>query len=368
MQLCKDIKFKPDVIHGNDWQTALVPAYLKIKYQHDPFFKATASVFTIHNIGYQGVFPQKFVPFIDIGKENYIDSRFESHGKLHLMKGALFFSDCITTVSESYREELLTPEGGKGMAPYLERRKSDFYGVINGVDYDDWNPKNDKLIPENYSIGDISGKAICKKMLQREFMLSLRADIPVIGIVSRFAGQKGFQNLAPIIKSIVKDMVVQFAIIGAGEKPLEDFYGGLPAKFPGTIGSWIGYDNRKAHLIEAGADFFIMPSLYEPCGLNQIYSMKYGTLPIVRDIGGLKDTVCQYDEKSGSGTGFKFYSPDPMAIYYTVGWAVSTYYDRPHHMRKMQMEAMSLEYSWETAAKKYDRIYERAIQRRKGWK
>ncbi|MBF0216851.1 MAG: glycogen synthase [Candidatus Omnitrophica bacterium] len=368
LQLAKDIGFQPDVVHCNDWQTGLIPGYLKIKYLYDPFFANTASVFTIHNIGYQGVFPMEFYPFMGLGAENFTEPKFESYEKMHFMKGAIFYADNVTTVSDSYRDELLTPDGAKGLAPYLERRRDDFYGILNGADYDHWDPAKDKLIPANYSISDISGKSICKRALQKEFLLKERTDIPVIGIITRFAEQKGFQHVAPIIRSIVNNMMVQFAIVGSGEKSQEDFFGGLPAEYPGVIGTWIGYENRKAHLIEAGADFFLMPSLYEPCGLSQIYSMKYGTLPIVRSIGGLRDTVFNYDEATGSGTGFAFYSPDPISIYYTVGWAVSTYYDRPHHIAKLRMQAMHEDYTWEKAAKKYERVYDHAIARRNSWK
>jgi starch synthase len=173
--------------------------------------------------------------------------------------------------------------------------------------------------------------------------------------------------VAPIIESVLKDMIVQFVFLGAGDKNLEDFFGGLPAKYPGKVGAWIGYHNEKAHRIEAGADFFLMPSLYEPCGLNQIYSMRYGTLPIVREIGGLKDTVRQYNERTGEGTGFLFNSIDPMAVYYTIGWAVSTYYDRAEHMAKMKLEAMKTDFNWYDSAKKYEALYEKALARRATW-
>lgn len=368
IQLCRDLKFKPEIIHANDWQTALVPAYLKIKETWDDFFAGTASVFTIHNIGYQGVFPSVFYDFLDLGGENYTESKFESWGKVHFMKGGIFYADSITTVSPSYAREILTPEGGSGLAPYLERRRDDLYGILNGADYDVWHPENDRLIPAKYSCRDLSGKNVCKGVLQKEFLLREEPDVPVIGVVSRLVSQKGFHLLAPVISSIVRDMRVQFAIVGNGEKGLEDFFGGLPRSFPGTIGAWIGFNDHKAHLVESGADFFLMPSLYEPCGLNQIYSLKYGTLPIVREIGGLKDTVVQYNEFAGEGTGFKFHSADPYAIYYTVGWAVSTYYDRPHHLARMRESAMRTDFSWFGSANKYDEIYEKALARRAMWK
>lgn len=368
LQLCRDLNFKPDIVHANDWQTALIPAYLKISYPNDPFFRDTASVFTIHNIAYQGTFPKRSYHFLGLGGGNFTESKFESWDGVHFMKGAVFYADMISTVSPSYAREILTPEGGYGLAPYLERRRDDLVGILNGADYDHWDPRTDTLIPANFSSEDLSGKAICKRDLQREFLLREEPNVPVVGIVSRLAHQKGLDLLVPVIKDIVRDMVVQFAILGAGDKYLEDFFGGLPAEFPGTIGAWIGYSNEKAHRIEAGADFFLMPSLYEPCGLNQIYSMKYGTLPIVREIGGLADTVRQYDEGTGEGTGFRFNSIDPMSVYYTTGWAVSTYFDRPEHMTRMKTEAMRTDFNWHDSAKKYEQLYDKALARRATWR
>jgi starch synthase len=367
LQLARDIGFQPDIVHCNDWQTALAAAYLKIWYLGDAFFKKTASVITIHNIGYQGIFHRRFMDFLGLGRYNFTEPKFECWGQINFLKGSLFFADALNAVSVTYREELLTPGGASGLAPYTERRRSDLYGIVNGVDYDHWDPRTDDLLPANYSDKDMSGKAVCKTALQKEFWLKEDPKVPVIGVVARFVEQKGLGLLAPIIRSVARDMLVQFVFLGSGEKQLEDFFGGLPAEFPGTIGAWIGYNNPKAHLIEAGADLFLMPSLYEPCGLNQIYSMKYGTLPIVRDIGGLKDTVQQYSEASGTGTGFKFTAADPAALYYTIGWAVSTYYDRPQHMRSMIRQAMALDFSWVHSAKKYEDLYEKASLRRSTW-
>ncbi|MDD4957504.1 MAG: glycogen synthase GlgA [Candidatus Omnitrophica bacterium] len=368
LQLCRDLGFQPDIIHCNDWQTSLIPAYLKIWYLNDPFFSRTASVLSIHNIGYQGVFPSGCYEFLGLGKENFTEPKLESHGRVHFMKGGIFYADAISTVSPSYAEEILTPEGGMGLTPYLERRRDDVLGVLNGADYDHWDPGKDTFIPSRYSASSLSGKQKCKEALQKEMLLAADPSIPVIGVISRLVAQKGFQLLVPVIESIVRDMRVQFAILGAGEKWMEDFFGGLPAKYPGKIGAWIGYSDPKAHLIEAGSDFFLMPSLYEPCGLNQIYSMRYGTLPIVREIGGLKDTVRQYDESAGTGTGFRFTDPDPMALYYAIGWAISTFYDRPRHIENMIKEAMRADFSWKESAIHYLTLYEKAIARRASWK
>ncbi|KJJ84978.1 glycogen/starch synthase [Candidatus Omnitrophus magneticus] len=367
LQLCRDINFKPDIAHSNDWQTALLAPYLKTWHAYDSFFRNTASVFSIHNIAYQGIFHPNSLRFLGIGNEHFTESKFENFGYINFMKGALFFADAISTVSPSYAREILAEPGGNGLGPYLKRRHEDLHGILNGVDYDCWNPETDTIIPAKYSLDDMSGKAECKKALQREFWLRESPNVPIFGIVARFTPQKGLQLLAPIIEKLVTEMLAQFVFLGSGEKNLEDFFGGLPAKHPGTIGAWIGYNNYKAHLIESGADFFLMPSLYEPCGLNQIYSMKYGTLPIVRKTGGLNDTVWSYNEQTGEGTGFCFDAIDPYALYYTIGWAVSTYYDRPEHMRNMKKLAMSANFSWQTSAEQYSRLYEKAINRRNSW-
>ncbi len=219
----------------------------------------------------------------------------------------------------------------------------------------------DALIPARYTVNDLAGKAVCKRELQQRLGLEVDPAIPLVGLVSRMADQKGLDILADAIAGIVDDMHVQFAVLGSGNNWLERFYGDLPQRYPGKIGSYIGYNNELAHWIEAGADFFIMPSRYEPCGLNQIYSLKYGTLPIVRATGGLDDTVQQYDETDGSGTGFKFWEPSPQAIYFTVGWAVSTYYDRPAHLQQMITRAMKERFSWEESARSYEAAYLQAI-------
>ncbi|MFA6636936.1 MAG: glycogen synthase GlgA [Candidatus Omnitrophota bacterium] len=368
IQLCKDTDFRPDIIHCNDWQTALIPVYLKIAEKMDPFFSKTASVFTIHNIGHQGVFPREKYSFLGLGENNFTETKFESWGKVHFMKGGIFYADAITTVSPSYAEEILTPGGGTGLAPYLERRAEDITGILNGADYDSWDPSKDGLIPKKYSVEDLSGKAECKRALQAEFGLEIVPEVPVIGMVTRLAQQKGLDLVAPVIRDIVRNMIAQIVILGSGAKEMEDFFGYLPAEFPGKIGAWIGFDERKAHLIEAGSDLFLMPSRYEPCGLNQIYSLRYGTLPIVREIGGLKDTVEQYNETNGEGTGFRFLKAEPSAVYYAVGWAVSTFYDRRDHFEAMRRRAMKKVFCWNDSVVKYEEVYRKAGERRAGWK
>lgn len=365
LQLCRDMRFYPDVVHVHDWQTALAAAYLKVWHWNDAVLGRTASLLTIHNIGYQGVYGAEHYDYIGLQWANFTADKLEDHGRVNFLKGGIHYADLVNTVSPTYANETRTPEYAHGMAPYLNDKGDDYIGILNGVDYAHWDPSVDPLIPAQYSPDAMQGKAICKRELQQRFGLEVDPSIPIVGVVSRFAEQKGLDLLAECIEAIVTDMRVQFVILGSGDKGLEAFYGGLPARYPGRIGVHIGYSNELAHWIEAGADFFIMPSRYEPCGLNQIYSLRYGTLPIVRATGGLADTVEQYNEQTGEGTGFKFWDISPEAIYYTVGWAVSTYYDRRPHIERMIRRAMNQRFSWEDSADAYAQAYERAIANKK---
>lgn len=361
MQTVKDLKFKPDIIHCNDWQTAFIPYYLKS--ENDPYFSKTKSVLTIHNIGYQGVFTSDVLDYAKIYLDAFNSGAFESFGRLNILKGGLAFADKITTVSPTYAAEIMGPIGSGGLHDILRARKSDIIGVINGIDDKVWNPSTDGLIAKNYSVSTYkSGKKANKKALQKMFDLKETPNVPLFAFIGRFAAQKGLGLLAEAIERSIKSMVCQVVILGSGDENAQWYFGGLPAAYPGSIGAFIGYDEKRSHLIEAGADFFLMPSLYEPCGLNQMYSQIYGTLPIVRATGGLEDTVEQYDEQTGVGTGFKFYDISGHALYNTMGWAVSTYFDRPKHMDKMIKKAMSVDFSWDNPAEEYIELYKSLIK------
>lgn len=361
LQLCRDIGFTPDIVHVHDWQTALAAAYLKIWHWNDPILGQAASVLTIHNIAYQGVYNARDYDYLGLQWGNFTSDKFEDHGRMNFLKGGIYYADRVNTVSPTHAVETLTPQGGHGLAPYLNARGPSYSGILNGVDYTEWNPALDRLIPQRYDAARLSGKAVCKRELQKRFLLDVEPNVPVIGVVSRLVAQKGLDLLAQTIEGIVSNMLVQFVILGSGDKALESYYGSLPARYPGRIGSYIGFSEELSHWIEAGSDFFIMPSLFEPCGLNQLYSLKYGTLPIVRATGGLDDSVQQYDEATGDGTGFKFWDPTPTAIYYTVGWAVSTYFDRRQHIKKMIQTAMAQDFSWEHSARQYVDLYQQAL-------
>lgn len=365
LQMCKDLKLNIDVFHINDWQTAAISAYIKLWHWNDDIGKA-ASLLTIHNANYQGIYSAASTyDYLGFGYNNFSPDTFEDHGNINLLKGGIFFSDVVTTVSPTYAKEISTPYGGHGLAPYLINKTTSFFGILNGIDTDVWSPEKDKYIPKNYSKNSIEDKSISKKELQRKFLLEEDKDTVLIGAIGRFVEQKGFHILASIIDGVLQNMKVQFVILGTGDKSLESFFGDLPKNYPGKAGSYIGYHNEYSHLIEAGCDLFVMPSLFEPCGLNQMYSNRYGTLPIVHATGGLEDTVENYNEATGEGTGFKYYDSTPSALYNTIGWAVSVYYDRPDIFKKMQKNSMSIDHSWEKSAKDYIKAYKLAIKNKK---
>lgn len=362
--LCSALNWLPDVIHSHDWSTALVPVLLKYCYrgENSPF-KNTKSVLTIHNMGYQGHYHSSAYGVLGLSGDLFHTSGFDDgYGGINFLKAGITSADFITTVSKTYAEEIKTASGGFGLDGLVRVRSSCLFGIVNGADTDDWNPKKDKALPKNYSATDLSGKAVCKKRLQSEFGLKQDEKVPIIGMIGRLVEQKGIAEVfAPMYGSLYKmcsELNVQFVVLGSGEKWCENEIMTLSGKLE-NLASFIGYSEAKSRLIEAGTDFFLMPSKYEPCGLNQIYSMLYGTLPIVHYTGGLADTVKNYDEKTGAGTGFTFYDLTPDAIFGTVKYAVETYYNRPDHYKKMQQEAMTQNFSWKTAAKEYMKVYER---------
>lgn len=364
-QLCRFLGWYPDIMHAHDWFCALVPVLLKCVCRNG-YFAHTSSVFTIHNLGYQGVYGKDSFPALGLDWNLYYGAGLEHHGAINLLQSALSCADMITTVSPTYANEIQTMEGGFGLDGLLRVRSDCVRGVLNGCDLETWNPKKDKLLPANYDYKNLENKRRCKEELQLRMGLNLDQNVPVIGIVTRLADQKGIAEIfAPnygSIYSICKNMNVQFAILGSGERWCENEINSLQAQLP-NLRAYIGYDEKLSHLIEAGSDFFLMPSKYEPCGLNQMYSMLYGTLPIVRRTGGLADTVEQYNEASGEGTGFLFDSLTPDAVYNTVGWAVFAYYNKKDHIKKMQLKGMQKDFSWDLSVKGYESVYSEALMR-----
>ncbi|MFW5960013.1 MAG: glycogen synthase GlgA [Chitinivibrionales bacterium] len=364
LQFAIDTGFSPDIIHVNDWQTGVIPAYIKREFSSHPSFRKTASVLTIHNIAYQGSYHSGIFRWLGLDINDFNPDVFEDHGKMNFLKGGVAFADMVNTVSPTYAEEVRQPGGGFGLAPYLTNKGESFCGILNGVDYNDWSPWNDSYIKERYSLKRLEGKAVCKRDMQERMGLKPDPDVPVIGMISRIVHQKGFDLVRDMIENILHSMSVQFTILGTGERELENFFSELHKMYPGRVGVHIGFNNELAHVIEAGSDMFCMPSLFEPCGLNQLYSLKYGAVPIVRATGGLNDTVVNYDEKRGTGTGFKFYYPGSLALADTIGWAVSTYYDRPDHFQAVRIEGMNQDFSWKRSAARYLKLYRMALKKK----
>ena len=353
----------PQVFHCHDWQSALIPVLLRAQYAEDPAFREVATVFTIHNMGYQGLFSPDTLPLLTLPWDLFTISKMEFFGNVNFLKGALVSSDFITTVSRKYSQEIQTTEFGFGLEGVLHDRASRVTGILNGVDYAEWNPEVDKFTAARYSANDLSGKAKCKQDLLAAFGISdpdLR--LPVIGIVSRFAAQKGFDLISQIMDRLAREEMIVVAL-GSGDRPYEDMFLRLNKQFPRKIAVKIAYDNALAHKIEAGSDMFLMPSKYEPCGLNQIYSLKYGTVPVVRATGGLDDTIEPWNPRTGKGTGFKFTEYSGEALLLTIKEALKAFQDHSSWQTLMR-NGMNKDFSWNASAKEYVRVYEKALQSR----
>jgi starch synthase len=348
-----------DVFHCHDWQTALVPVLLRTSYGDDPLVKDVPVVFTIHNMGYHGLFAPSVLESAGIARSVFHPGGIEFYGKVNLLKGGLMYSDYLTTVSRKYAEEVQTPEYGHGLEGVARSRNDRLVGILNGVDYSEWDPAKDKFIAARYSAKDLGGKQVCKQDLLALFGLSQELlGRPVIGIVSRFADQKGFDLIAEKAHELMREELVLVAL-GTGERKYEDFFRALAAAYPGRVGVKIAYDNVIAHKIEAGADMFLMPSRYEPSGLNQMYSLKYGTVPIVRATGGLDDSIEPFDVEHGTGTGFRFKEYTGEALLYAVRQALHHYMDE-RIWRRIQLNGMAEDFSWKGPAAEYAKLYEAA--------
>jgi starch synthase len=351
----------PDVLHCHDWQTALVPILLKTLYDEDPAFATTPCVFTIHNLGYQGLFPAEILPLLMLPWDLFTMSKLEFYGKINFLKGAISMADFITTVSRKYAQEIQTAEYGFGLEGVLRARGNTIAGILNAVDYVAWNPETDPFIAAHYSAKDLDGKAQCKADLLKELGLPSDTSSPVVGTVSRFVAQKGFDLIQQVADRLALEDVI-LVVLGSGQKEYEDMFRRLNKQFPQKVSVKIAYDDRLAHKIEAGSDIYLMPSHYEPCGLNQIYSLKYGTVPVVRAVGGLEDTVEQFDPRTQKGTGFKFREYTGEAMLDTLRAAVALYRSDQNAWQTLMRNGMAQDYSWSSAARDYVKIYERARQ------
>ena len=357
LQLCKMLNFAPDVIHANDWHTAAMPLLSKTMFYED--FINAKSVLTIHNLQHQGNFDKGLMNVMEVGWEHFNSYEFESYNRVNLLKGAIAHADAITTVSKKYAQEIQTAEFGFGLEKHIRSHSHKLFGILNGVDYDEWSPAVDEYLVKKYDVRKFSGKKACKKDVQTHFHLEARDDIAIIGFVGRFAEQKGIGLIAGVLEGVL-DLDVQVVMLGTGEKWAEDFFSEIAYRRP-NFALHIGYSDALAHKIEAGSDMFLMPSIFEPCGLNQIYSLSYGTLPIVRAAGGLDDTIVNFNELEKKGNGFKFYDATNEALYHTVFWAIETYYHNPKAFVSMQKSAMKEHFGWDEAAKEYIDVYNSLI-------
>ena len=360
LALCPEVQFKPHVVHAHDWQSGLVPAYLKHTYATDQYWAEAASVFTIHNIAYQGQFAPELFLLTGLPADFFSTDGMEFWGGINFMKAAIVCADVITTVSPRYSEEIQTREYGQGLEGVLQKNRSRLYGILNGADYGEWNPETDSYIAANYSAHNLEGKRICKLDLLREVELPERLmSRPLLGAISRLADQKGFDLLAGVLdKLVVQD--IGLVVLGVGDDKYQRMLTDLATSYPEKVSVHLKFDERLAHKIEAGADIFLMPSRYEPCGLNQIYSLRYGTVPIVRATGGLYDTIKPFSPGRGEGVGFLFDEYEVDSFWRVLREALAVF-NQPETWQQIIQNGMAMDFSWKSSARKYFELYEKAL-------
>jgi len=364
LETLKLLYWQPQIIHCNDWQTGLIPFYLRTSFKDDPFFKKCRTLITIHNLGYQGIFDTSILPQIDVPEDMFHPgSPLEYFGKINFLKTGINFSDYITTVSETYAQEIQgSSEYGCGLEGVLKDNNERLLGILNGVDYSVWNPEVDKYIPENYSYNTIKNKYQNKTALLKKNGWKDKENVPLIGIISRLADQKGFDILLDVLEKIFL-LDVRIVILGTGEKKYHKLLSGMEKKHPDKLKIYLKFDEKLAHLIEAGSDMFLMPSRYEPSGLNQLYSLRYGTVPIVRKTGGLADSISDFsisEDEKGNGFTFDNYSSEELLA--AVQKAIE-YYKDTKTWKKIIKNGMKDDYSWNVVAKKYSKIYEKLLKK-----
>lgn len=359
LALAKEIGFKPDLIHAHDWQTALVPVILKRKLSQDPFFKKTKSLLTVHNLAYQGHFPERLFPELGLDSDLFSTEAFEFHGKINLLKAGLVYADALNTVSPTYAKEVRTKEFGFGLEGVIQQRQKSFRGILNGIDDDYWNPAKDKLIKKNFSGTNLKGKEACKADLQAHCRLKVDASIPLFGIVSRLAQQKGMNLLAETADTFLSKKL-QFVLLGDGDSVYERTFKNIGARHSKNAAVYVGFNAAEAHSIYAGSDFFLMPSVYEPCGLGQLISLRYGTLPVVRHTGGLVDTIVDVDQDPKKGNGFVFADHSPSKFLQVLDRAIGVF-ENKKRLNALRHHAMNADFSWEHSAKEYKKFYKEII-------
>jgi starch synthase len=359
IEVCQRMSWGPDIFHCHDWQTALIPFLLRTQYAWDRLFHGARTVLTIHNIGYQGIYPVSAIDALGLGgwRQMFYQEDIQN-GIVNYLKTGIIYADVLTTVSRTYAREIQTAEYGSGLHTLLRSRAGALVGIVNGVDYDEWSPEKDRLIPHHFSANDLEGKQKNKRALLETLGLAFDPNVPTIGIVSRLTSQKGFDLLPDALGPIIAANNIRVTVLGSGETRYERFFERLQGTAAGKVTFYKGFSNELAHLIEAGADIFLMPSHYEPCGLNQIYSLRYGTVPVVRRTGGLADTVQQYDPNTGRGNGFVFERYDAASLRRATEAALYFYYQKPHWQR-IVANAMAADWSWEHQVKEYLALFER---------
>ena len=358
LECVRDRGTRPSILHAHDWQAGLVPVYQKMHLSADPIVGGVPTVFTIHNLAFQGLFPPATLAYVGLGWEMLNVQAMEYWGQISYLKGGINFSEKITTVSPAYAKEIVRPELGFGFDGILSRRSADLVGILNGIDTDRWNPERDPFVPASFSSADVSAKRDAKRALLEAAGLTADDSAltrPLIGLVSRLTDQKGFDLIAAAAESFMS-LDATWVMLGSGDRGYEAQWQALARRHPGRVAATIGFDERLAHLIEAGSDIFLMPSRFEPCGLNQMYSLRYGTVPVVRATGGLDDTVADFDPATGNGTGFKFREYTPSALVHSVQRALAMY-QNPAVWRRIQAAGMSLDFSWDVSAREYVKVY-----------
>ena len=357
LEALRKLGLQPDVIHGNDWQTGLLAAYLKTLYKEDAFFAKTKTVFTIHNLAYQGNFPPDSLPATGLGWSEFRLERLEFYGKVSFLKAGLVYADALTTVSPRYTQEIQTKEFGCGMEGILRLRRHDLVGIVNGIDPLEWNPEKDPDLPKRFSLKKLEDKGVNKTTLQKENHFKVDKKIPLLGIITRLVDQKGLDLLVSAMEGFIK-RDVQFVLLGTGEEKYHQVFRELGKKYPEQLGIHIVFDAKMAKRIYAGADLFLIPSRYEPCGLGQLISFRFGTVPLVRETGGLADTVQNFDPKTGQGNGFVFKDYEPKAFLEAVDRALEVY-SNPKLWVELVKNGMQADFSWRASAKQYVNLYEK---------
>ena len=356
------LDYQPDIIHAHDWQSGMIPALLKIQYAHLPFYSNIKTVFTIHNLQYQGIFGIREVQdVLGLGDSLWTDDKLECFGCANFMKAALVYSDCITTVSPSYAEEIQTAYFGERLDGLLRARKKDLHGVLNGIDINEYDPMTDRFIASNYSISDLQGKSNCKKALQEELGLDINPNVPLIGMVGRLSNQKGLDLVDYVIADIMRQDV-QLVVLGMGEGRYFNLFTWAETEYKGRVAARFNMDHSLAHRIYAGTDMFLMPSQFEPCGLSQMIAMRYGSVPIVRETGGLRDTVLSFNEFSGEGNGFTFFNYNAHDMLHTIERAVDFYQNQKAVWKTLQNRGMNGDYSWTHSAAEYLSLYRQLFE------